>query len=125
LAAVKARRRPLLALCLLMCTAASPAHAAVKQFHVTGEVLSASSVLAPYGVQKGSVVDITLDVELTTAAVLGVGAAGQRDGLLRCDQLHRDRDRQWIAIKKAPVVLCQNSIAVADNSGASSTYGTS
>lgn len=67
---MNARRRVLLALCLLLCTAASAAHAAVKTFNATGKVIgtpSPSSVLAEYGVRTGSVVNITWSVELTKA----------------------------------------------------------
>lgn len=114
---VKARRRLLLASCLLLlCTAASPAHAAVKQIQVTGKVLSASRVLAPYGVQKGSVVNITFDVELTTPPFSVLGPPDNETVYCGAINFIVIQIGTWMAIKVAPVVACQNSISVADNS---------
>lgn len=117
MAGVKARRRLLLALCLLLCNAASSARAAVKEFSVTGEVLSASKVLAPYGVQKGSAVNVTWSVELTTPPFSVSGSPDNKTDYCGPISFIVIQIGTWSAVKVAPVVPCQNSIAVADDSG--------
>ena len=113
---MKTWRRILLALAVLLCTAGS-ARAAVKTYHLTGEVFSASGVLAPYGVQKGSVVTITLDVELTTAPFSVSGPPDNETVYCGAITFVVIEIGDWLAIKTTPVVLCQNRIVVADNFG--------
>ena len=88
----------------------------MKQFHVTGEVLSASSVLAPYGVQKGSVVNVTWSVELTSPPFLATGPPDNETQYCGALAFIVIEIGTWSAVKVAPVVPCQNSITVADDS---------
>jgi len=114
---MKNQRPLLLLLCLLLCIAATSARAEVKAFHVTGEVLSASRVLMPYRVQKGSPVDVTWSVELTTAPSFATGPPDNKTEYCGAISFLTITIGDWTAVKVAPVVACQNSISVADNSG--------
>ncbi len=111
------RRSILLALCPLLCAAAGSAHAAMKTFNATGEVLSASSVLAPYGVQKGSVVQISWSVELATPPFSVSGPPDNKTDYCGPISFIVITIGDWTAVKVAPVILCQNGISVADDSG--------
>ena len=101
----------------MLCIAASAARAAGKTFNLTGEVLSASSVLAPYDVQKGSVINISVSVELTTPPFSATGPPDNKTDYCGAITFIVIQIGNWSALKVAPAVPCQNSVSVADNSG--------
>jgi hypothetical protein len=89
----------------------------VKTFNATGEVLSASSVLAPYGVQKGSVVQISWSVDLATPPFSVSGPPDNKTDYCGPISFIVITIGDWTAVKVAPVLACQNGISVADDSG--------